>query len=127
MPRATWSGSITFGLVTLPVKAYSAVRCTGIDFDLLRAEDNARIEYRRVCPVDGEVVAWEDIVKGYEIEPGRYVTFSQEELEQLRPEATKTIDIEDFVRLDLRSRDARKTQHIERSCTILSRASPQVD
>ena len=100
MPRAIWSGSITFGLISLPVKAYSATSKQRIDFDLLHDEDGGKIEYRRVCAVHDEVVDWEHIVKGYEIEPGRYVTFTKEELAALQPESTHTIDIEDFVKLE---------------------------
>lgn len=100
MPRAIWSGSITFGLISLPVKAYSATSRQRIDFDLLHDEDGGKIEYRRVCAVHDEVVDWEHIVKGYEIEPGRYVTFTKEELAELQADATHTIDIEDFVKLD---------------------------
>jgi len=99
-PRAIWSGSITFGLISLPVKAYSATSRQRVDFDLLHDEDGAKLEYRRVCPVHDEVVSWDHVIKGYEIEPGKYVTFTKEELASLQPEATHTIDIEDFVQLD---------------------------
>lgn len=100
MARAVWSGSISFGLISLPVKAYTATSRQRIDFDLLHDEDGGKIHYQRVCAVHDEVVDWEHIVKGYEIEPGTYVTFTKEELEELQPEATHTIDIEDFVRLE---------------------------
>lgn len=100
MPRAMWSGSISFGLISLPVKAYSATRRERIDFDLLHDEDGGKIEYKRVCAKDHEEVPWEDIIRGYEIEPGRYVTFTKDELEALQPDKTRTIDIEDFVKLD---------------------------
>lgn len=99
-PRAIWSGSITFGLISLPVKAYSATSRQRVDFDLLHDEDGAKLEYRRVCPVHDEVVSWDHVIKGYEIEPGKYVTFTKEELAALQPEATHTIDIEDFVKLE---------------------------
>lgn len=99
MPRAIWSGSISFGLLSLPVKAQSATSRQRIDFDLLHDADGGRIEYRRVCRADGNEVPWEHIVKGYEIEPGRYVTFTQEEMDALQPDMTRTIDIEDFVQL----------------------------
>ncbi|MCZ4497192.1 MAG: Ku protein [Thermoleophilia bacterium] len=100
MARAIWSGSITFGLISLPVKAYTATSRQRIDFDLLHDEDGGKIEYRRVCAVHDEVVSWDHIIKGYEIEPGKYVTFTKEELAALQPEATHTIDIEDFVKLE---------------------------
>lgn len=99
MARAIWSGSITFGLISLPVKAYSATTRQRIDFDMLHGEDGGKVEYRRVCSIDGEEVPWDSIVKGYEIEPGRYVTFTKEELAAIQPESTHTIDIEDFVEI----------------------------
>lgn len=99
MPRAIWSGSITFGLISLPVKAYSAASRQKIDFDMLHGEDGGKVEYKRVCSIDGEEVPWDEIVKGYEIEPGRYVTFTKEELAAIQPESTHTIDIEDFVQI----------------------------
>ncbi|MCW2955361.1 MAG: end-binding protein Ku [Thermoleophilia bacterium] len=100
MARAIWSGSITFGLISLPVKAYTATSKQRIDFDLLHDEDGAKLQYRRVCPVHDEVVEWDHVIKGYEIEPGKYVTFTKDELAALQPDATHTIDIEDFVRLE---------------------------
>jgi len=100
VPRAIWSGSITFGLISLPVKAYTAARRENISFDLLHDEDNAHIEYKRICPVHHEEVPWEHIIKGYEIGPGKYVTFTKEELAELQPEATHSLDIEDFVPLE---------------------------
>lgn len=100
MARAIWSGSITFGLISLPVKAYSAAMRQRIDFDMLHAEDGGKIEYHRVCAADGKEVEWKDIVKGYEISPGKYVTFTKEELAALQPESTHTIDIEDFVKVE---------------------------
>ncbi|MBC7462625.1 MAG: hypothetical protein H7287_14820, partial [Thermoleophilia bacterium] len=83
-----------------PVKAYTAARRESISFDLLHDEDNAHIEFKRICPVHHEEVPWEHIIKGYEIEPGRYVTFTKEELAELQPEATHSLDIEDFVPFD---------------------------
>jgi DNA end-binding protein Ku len=100
VPRAIWSGSITFGLISLPVKAFTAARRENINFDLLHDEDGAHLEYKRICPVHNAEVPWEHVIKGYEIEPGKYVTFTKEELEELQPEATHTIDIEDFVPLE---------------------------
>jgi DNA end-binding protein Ku len=100
MARAIWSGSITFGLISLPVKAYSAAVRQRVDFDMLHKDDGGKIEYKRVCAVDGKEVPWDDIVKGYEIEPGKYVTFTKEELAAIQPESTHTIDIEDFVKVE---------------------------
>jgi DNA end-binding protein Ku len=99
MPRAIWSGAISFGLVNVPVKLYSAVAPKTVRFHQLHAEAGVRIQQKRVCPADGEEVAWEDIVKGYEIAPDRYVVIEPEELEALNPKKTRTIDIEDFVDL----------------------------
>jgi DNA end-binding protein Ku len=100
MPRAIWSGAISFGLVNIPVKLYSAVSRKTVRFHQLDSEDNQRIQQKRVNPRTGEEVAYENLVKGYEIGPDRYVVITPEELEGLEPEKTRTIDIEDFVDLD---------------------------
>jgi DNA end-binding protein Ku len=100
MPRAIWSGAISFGLVNIPVKLYSAVSRKTVRFHQLDSEDNQRIQQKRVNPRTGEEVAYENLVKGYEIGPDRYVVITPEELEGLAPEKTRTIDIEDFVDLD---------------------------
>ncbi|HEX9507304.1 MAG TPA: Ku protein [Myxococcales bacterium] len=97
MPRAIWSGSISFGLVNIPVKLFSAVSHKDVRFHQLHDADGARIKEKRVCSVDGKEVPYEHIVKGYEVSPGRYVAISPEELEALDPKATRTIDIESFV------------------------------
>ena len=99
MPRAIWSGAISFGLVNIPVKLYSAVSKKTVRFHQIDAESGGRVRQKRVGP-DGEEIAYEQIVKGYEIGPDRYVTISPEELEALEPQKTRTIDIEDFVDLD---------------------------
>jgi DNA end-binding protein Ku len=99
MPRAIWSGAISFGLVNIPVKLYSAVSKKTVRFHQIDAESGARVRQKRVGP-DGEEIAYEQIVKGYEIGPDRYVTISPEELEALEPQKTRTIDIEDFVDLE---------------------------
>jgi len=99
MPRAIWSGAISFGLVNIPVKLYSAVSRKTVRFHQIDAESGARVRQKRVGG-DGEEVAYEQIVKGYEIGPDRYVTITPEELESLEPQKTRTIDIEDFVDLE---------------------------
>ena len=99
MPRAIWSGAISFGLVNIPVKLYSAVSKKTVRFNQIDAESGARIRQQRVNP-EGEEVPYEQIVKGYEIAPDRYVTISPDELDSLEPQKTRTIDIEDFVELD---------------------------
>jgi DNA end-binding protein Ku len=100
MPRSIWTGAISFGLVNVPVKLYSAVSKKTVRFHQLHESDGVRIQQKRVCPADGEEVAWDDIVKGYEISPDRYVIVTPEELEALDPKKTKTIDIEEFVDLE---------------------------
>jgi DNA end-binding protein Ku len=100
MPRSIWSGAISFGLVNVPVKLYSAVSRKQVRFNQLHAASGVRIQQKRVNPETGEEVPYEDIVKGYEVGPGQYVVVTPEELESLDPNKTRTIDIEDFVQLD---------------------------
>src|SRR5437868_8006574 len=100
MARAIWSGAISFGLVNVPVKLYSATSPKTVRFHQLSAKTGTRIRQKRVDPSTGDEVAFDDIVKGYELTPERYVLISTEELEALDPKATKTIDIEDFVDLE---------------------------
>ena len=99
MARAIWSGAISFGLVNVPVKLYSATSPKTVRFHQISGKTGARIRQKRVDPTTDEEVAYEDIVKGYEITPDRYVLISPEELEALDPKATRTIDIEEFVDL----------------------------
>ncbi len=99
MARAIWSGAISFGLVNVPVKLYSATSPKTVRFHQLSGKTGARIKQKRVDPSTGEEVAFEDIVKGYEITPDRYVTIAPEELDALDPKATRTIDIEEFVEI----------------------------
>src|SRR5581483_1706709 len=100
MPRAIWSGAISFGLVNVPVKLFSAVSPKDVRFNQLEEGTGARIRQKRVSAETGEEVPYEKIVKGYEVSPDRYVIISPEELEALDPKATRAIDIEDFVDLD---------------------------
>ena len=100
MARAIWSGAISFGLVNIPVKLYSAVSRKTVRFHQLDGADNQRIQQKRVNPRTGEEVPYENLVKGYEIGPDRYVIVTPEELDSLAPEKTRAIDIEDFVDLD---------------------------
>ena len=99
MPRAIWSGAISFGLVNVPVKMYSATSPKSVRFHQLSAKTGARIKQKRVDPSTGDEVAFEDIVKGYELSPDRYVLIEPDELDALDAKATKTIDIEEFVDL----------------------------
>src|SRR3954452_22968099 len=100
MPRAIWSGAISFGLVNVPVKLYSAVSRKTVRFHQLHDQTGVRIQQKRVDPTTGDEVPYEHVVKGYELAPDRYVVVTPEELEALDPEKTRTIDIEDFVELD---------------------------
>jgi DNA end-binding protein Ku len=100
MARAIWTGSISFGLLNVPVKLYSAVSSRAIRFRELRESDGSRIRHKRVAEEDGEEVAYDEIVKGYEIAPEQYVVMTRDELEALDPKKTKAIEIEDFVDLD---------------------------
>ncbi|MEA2157602.1 MAG: end-binding protein Ku [Solirubrobacteraceae bacterium] len=100
MPRSIWTGAISFGLVTVPVKLYSSVSRKSVRFHQLNGKTGVRIQQKRVDPTTGEEVAYEDIVKGYELTPDRYVVIEPGELEALDPKKTKAIEIEDFVALD---------------------------
>lgn len=99
MPRAMWSGAISFGLVTVPVKMYPAVRAKTVRFNQLDGADNSRIKQQRINAATGEEVPYDRLVKGYELSPDRYVVIEPKELEAIQPEKTKTIEIEDFVDL----------------------------
>lgn len=99
MPRAIWTGAISFGMVTVPVKLYSAVDRKTVRFHQISGKTGVRVSQKRVDSQSGEEVPYESIVKGYEIAPERYVVIEPGELEGLAPKKTKTIDIEDFVEL----------------------------
>jgi DNA end-binding protein Ku len=95
-----WSGAISFGLVNVPVKLYSAVSKKTVRFNQLNAETGNRIQQKRVDPETGEEVGYDQIVKGYELTKDRYVVLTPDELDALDPARTRTVDIEDFVDLD---------------------------
>ena len=99
MARSIWTGAISFGLVTVPVKLYSAVSRKTVRFHQLNGPTGMRIQQKRVDPSTGDEVRYEDIVKGFEIGPDRYVIIEPDELEALDPKKTKSIEIEDFVDL----------------------------
>ena len=99
MPTAIWTGSISFGLVTVPVRLVSATRSQDVRFNQLEAETGARIRYRRVSEQSGDEVPNDQIVKGYELENGHYVVIENDELAALKPKASRQIEIEDFVDL----------------------------
>ena len=100
MPRAIWTGSISFGLLNVPVKLYTAVSKKNVSFRELRESDGSRVRHKRVAEEDGEEVPYEKIVKGYEIAPDQYVIMTRDELEEIDPKKTRAIEIEDFVDLD---------------------------
>jgi DNA end-binding protein Ku len=100
MARPIWSGALSFGLVTIPVKAFAAVRDHSIHFNQLDAKTGARIKYKKVSEKSGREVDSDDIEKGYEVKKGEYVVVDPDELAELRPRSTRTIDIGDFVALD---------------------------
>ena len=100
MPRSIWSGSISFGLVNIPIKLTTAVDSKDVSFRQIRRSDSSRIRYRKVAEVDEEEVANDEIVKGYEIAPDRYIVIEPDELKGLDPKKSRTIDISDFVDLD---------------------------
>jgi DNA end-binding protein Ku len=100
MARAIWSGTISFGLLNVPVKLFSAVSRKTIRFNELRESDSSRVRHKRVAESDGEEVPYEQIVKGYEISPDRFVVLSREEFEELNPAKTRAIEIQDFVDIE---------------------------
>ena len=100
MARAIWSGSISFGLLNVPVKLYSAVARRSISLREIRESDSARIKHRRVAEGTDEEVPYEKIVKAFEITPDQYVPLTKDEMSALAPEKTRAIDVQDFVDLD---------------------------
>ena len=97
--RSIWKGAISFGMVTIPVKLYTATEQKDIRFRLLHKTDGAPIEEKRFCTEDGKEVAWDDLVRGYEVSKGEYVILDPEEIEEVKPESASTIEIGDFVEL----------------------------
>jgi DNA end-binding protein Ku len=97
MARAIWKGSISFGLVNIPIALYPATRREELKFRLLRKSDLSPVNYKRVAEKDGKEVPWNEIVKGYEYEKGKYVVLKDEDFERVDLEATQTVDIKDFV------------------------------
>jgi DNA end-binding protein Ku len=98
--RALWKGAVTFGLVNIPVRLYSAVSEKGLKFHLLHDEDKGRIKYQRTCAKCGKEVGWDDIIKGYEYSKDHYVTFSEDELAAVDVDSIRAIDIVAFVPLE---------------------------
>jgi DNA end-binding protein Ku len=100
MARAIWKGSISFGLVNIPIALYPATRREELKFRLLRKTDLSPVNYKRVAEKDGKEVPWDQIVKGYEYEKSKYVVLQDEDFQRVDIEATQTVDIQDFVELD---------------------------
>jgi len=98
--RAIWKGSISFGLVNIPIALYPATRKEELKFRLLRAKDLSPVNYKRVAEKDGKEVPWGDIVKGYEYEKGKFVVLNEKDFQRVDLEATQTVDIQDFVDSD---------------------------
>jgi DNA end-binding protein Ku len=99
MAHAIWTGSINFGLVTIPVKLQTAIRTNDLRFNFLHKTDHGRINNVRRCSIDGEEIGYGDLVRGYEYEKGRYVIISDEDFDSVNPEATQSVDIVQFVEL----------------------------
>jgi DNA end-binding protein Ku len=100
MARAIWKGSISFGLVNIPIALYPATRREELKFRLLRKTDLSPVNYKRVAEKDGKEVPWNEIVKGYEYEKGKYVVLRDDDFQRVDLEATQTVDIQDFVDLE---------------------------
>src|SRR5205823_8828054 len=100
MARAIWKGSISFGLVNIPIALYSATRREELKFRLLRESDLSPVNYKRVAEADGKEVPWEEIVKGYEYEKGKFVVLKDEDFKRADIEATQSVDIVEFVTLE---------------------------
>ena len=98
--RAIWKGSISFGLVNIPIALYPATRKEELKFRLLRAKDHSPVNYKRVAAKDGKEVPWDQIVKGYEYEKGKFVVLNEKDFQRVDLEATQTVDIQDFVDLE---------------------------
>src|SRR6266513_4457772 len=100
MARALWKGSISFGLVNIPIELHTAVRDHRPKFRMLHAKDTSPVRFERVCIRDGHPVAWEDLVKGYEYAKGRFVVLTKDDFKAAAVEKTQTVDILDFVKAE---------------------------
>lgn len=98
--RTVWRGAINFGLITIPIGLYTAVEDRDVSFHLLAQSNRARVRYQRVNEQTGTEIEWDDIVRGYEYEPGSYVVFTDEELDQLQPDSGRSVDISRFVKAE---------------------------
>lgn len=96
--KAIWKGSISFGLVNIPIKLYSGTNSHNINLDMIRQKDKCNIQYVRICKKDGQEVPWDEIAKGYKKENGDYVILDKSDFERIAPEKTQTIDIFEFIK-----------------------------
>jgi DNA end-binding protein Ku len=112
--RSIWKGSISFGLVNIPVRLYSATEDRGIDLDMLHEKDKSPIRYARICTKEGKEVPWEEVIKGYQYQEGDYVVLTAEDFKKADVQKTKTIDILDFAEeSEIDSRYFRKPYYLE--------------
>jgi DNA end-binding protein Ku len=100
MASSVWSGYLTFGLISMPVRLFSGARSEGISFNMLHREDKQRVKQQYVCSLDGQVVERSDIVKGYEFRKGEYIIIDPEEIKKIEPKTAKTMEILEFVKTD---------------------------
>jgi DNA end-binding protein Ku len=98
MAASVWSGYLTFGLISMPVKLFSGARSSGISFNMLHRTDKSRLKQQYVCQADGQVVDRSDIVKGYEFRKDEYVIIEPEEIKKIEPKTAKTMEILEFVK-----------------------------
>src|SRR5437764_4963973 len=100
MPSSVWSGYLTFGLISMPVKLFSGARSTHVSFNMLHRDDLSRVKQQLYCPVDERVVERSEIVKGYEYRKGEYVVIEPEEIKRIEPKTAKAMEILEFVKAD---------------------------
>src|SRR5437899_715356 len=98
--RTIWKGALTFGLVNIPLRMYSATLQRELKFKLLHKKDNSEIRYARICKEDGQEIPWEDVVKGYEVQKGKYVVMTKEDFKKANPKKTELIDVLSFAEKD---------------------------
>jgi DNA end-binding protein Ku len=98
MAASVWSGYLTFGLISMPVRLFSGARSSGISFNQLHRTDNQRVKQQLICPVDNQVLERSDIVKGYEYRKGEYIIIEPEEIKKIEPKTAKTMEILEFVK-----------------------------
>ena len=98
MPASVWSGYLTFGLISMPVRLYSGARGESISFNMLHRQDLSRVKQQLICSTDGQVLDRKDIVKGYEYRKGEYVVIEPEEIKKIEPKTAKAMEIVQFVK-----------------------------